>query len=111
MNYKWHKINWDKIDKIFEPLKDLSPSDQTWWDRLEECGVWYNDEDRGDWEKCLHVGLPIEEKEYLLYFDDDDSYIIGLYDPNNNSPCFWSVPPTLDMLLEPSHWCELEKPN
>jgi hypothetical protein len=113
----WHKIDWEKINKIFEPIAELDSYDELYWDHLVVKGLKLDGNGNmiGNWENFLNANLPIKDKKYLLYWGDDESFLnnddydIG-YFSSEETPYFAQLDRT-PFYNQPSHWCELEEPE
>ena len=113
----WHKIDWEKINKIFEPIASLDSDDELYWDHLVVKGLKLDKNGLmiGNWEEFLKANLPTKDKKYLLYWDGNYNYTnmnynLGYYESTEN-PYFVSLEGGIPFPNQPSHWCELEEPE
>ena len=117
MTIQWHKIDNEKINKIYNSCL-IEPDvfdDKKFFDLMSKnSGMKLNKNyclpEKFTWEDGYQAGLPREnEKEYLVYFVETDSFAVAIYDNEQDyGPCFWEND-GVD-LSEPDYWAELEKP-
>jgi hypothetical protein len=107
----WHKIDWEKINKIFKPIASLDSDNELYWDHLIIKGLKLDEEGNmiGTWESFLNANLPNEDKRYLVHWENTNDYAIGYYDSEEN-PYFTSINEGIPFREQPNYWCELEEP-
>ena len=104
----WYKIDWEKINKIYDPISEFSELDNEWWEYFKEKGLEFTDDSREPWENFYKAGLPKDtNKKYLLHWKIDDMYSTAFYYDDDQYPSFCDERGT--WLDSPDEWLDLEE--